>query len=319
MRALIPIMIAAFAFTARADQFSAYQGKTYAATEAVQCQADFDRIVQSLERNEGFRVMDGGCAPVFGAARIQLRFTYAHPVVDRIERFSRETRSAQDCANLELSSKGSFENAGHFFVASHCSGKTLLVDYIDFNGHVISRLSLPGIYLNGGQCQGLLDTVQDKLAQREITVLFSSCEERRNFAGQNYHTIVGNLSGKYDKSVETLLGKELLSGEGCLSGSEDYQRKFERAGFDLVNAYCARQNLEGELREYFVYVKKEFYSRIKTFEGVGSQGLPSCEVRLSGIEANLEELGRNVIYSYCQNRGGEQYRPLVYYTDRGRF
>ena len=191
-----------------ANQISKYEGKVYSLTNVAICEYEVEKTIRKVEEHEGFRVIEGGCS-MYGQQRVRAQFTYIHPMIRDIERFERSFKDNKSCLYHASTSKFSFENAQLQTVASFCDGEKLVVDYVDYNFQLVTRLNLPMKYSQEQQCRNSLNRIKDTLSKHDVNTLIATCEKSVTFPLKEIFTPTIDVSRHYSIEIKSILGKRL--------------------------------------------------------------------------------------------------------------
>ena len=305
-------------FASESDsQFSSYKGKTYPLENQSVCSADLLKIVERLDQQKGFKVLDGGCVSYRGHS-VQIQFSYSHPMGLGIDRFERETQSQQVCKDLAITSEAAFAQAGAVELDSYCEGKKVVVDYVDLSNNVIHDLRADFHFSKKSLCQDFLKDFKFKAAKHNITAFFGNCKKMTSdILSREYHVPQISLSSHFSQSLKFIAGKRLEAGEACFANSNDVSDNFEKAGISLVDTFCADMGYDQRSHEVIAYLDQmKDPSWIRSFKGVVYGDAEVCANQLEKASINLSSLGNDSLYKFCKASSHQRFQPVIYYTEK---
>ncbi|MCO4754445.1 MAG: hypothetical protein KC478_08170, partial [Bacteriovoracaceae bacterium] len=205
----------------------------------------------------------------------------------------------------------SFENAQLQTVASFCDGEKLVVDYVDYNFQLVTRLNLPMKYSQEQQCRNSLDRIKDTLSKHGVNTLIATCEKSVTFPMKEIFTPTIDVSRHYSIEIKSILGKRLSRDETCSIDAVSIQRALESVDVELGEAGCSEYG--NHSYEYILYVKKSKTPFIQTFKGGVYSSESACQEQLEKAVDAIESMGKTTIYKYCTNSGASSV-PVIYYA-----
>ena len=304
------LILALAGSTSFANQISKYDGEIHSLSDVALCEQEIEKTIEAVEGHEGFRVIEGGCIR-YGQERVRAQFTYSHPMIRQIERYERSFKDKKSCTYHASTSKFSFENAKLHTVATFCDDKKLVVDFIDYDFQLVSRLHFPMEYSEEQECRDSLNRLNNKLRPHGVNTLIATCEKSAIFPMKVVYTPRIDVARYFNTSINSILGRKLNKGEACTIDEADLAKRFKSVDIELTEAGCADYGKSSF--EYFVFVKKSKVPYLQKFNGGSYTTESTCSEQLEKAVRTLEEMGNTTLYSYCTN-SPEAHVPVIYYT-----
>ena len=313
MRLTLTLVLALWSLTSYATMISKYYGKVYPVTAINNCEQDFDQLIDRLERQQDFILVEGGCVS-YGEKHVKMQFSYSHPITKRLERFEAELSSDNKCsAQLELV-RAHFERAGMYYVSSYCDRTKLVVDFTDSNYLMIRNLKIKSAFLTKATCEQLISTMIEKLYQKSIFPIITTCEAISLYGStQTRYRPTFYYSSHFSTDVNHLVGRSLTSAQSCEDNRGQVTRDFTHSGIEFVHLYCSAEDFSNELKENIVFITKKDVT-IRSFAGNLYKESAVCSSQLVNAKRALEVTDKTVIYSYCKF-SQNKFQPVLNYFE----